>query len=513
MALKASEISTLIKERIENFEASAEARDVGTVIAVTDGIVRIHGLADARYGEMLEFPQNTFGMALNLEQDSVGAVVLGDYKHISEGDTVKTTGRILEVPIGDALLGRVVDALGNPIDGKGPINTDLSAPIEKVAPGVIQRQSVDQPVQTGLKSIDSMVPIGRGQRELIIGDRQTGKTAVAVDAIINQRGTGIKCIYVAIGQKASSVASVVRKLEEMGAMAHTIVVAATAADSPAMQYIAPYSGTSMGEYFLDKGEDALIIFDDLTKQAWAYRQVSLLLRRPPGREAYPGDVFYLHSRLLERASRVNAAHVEEVSGGKVKGKTGSLTALPIIETQAGDVSAFVPTNVISITDGQIFLETDLFNAGIRPAINAGLSVSRVGGAAQTKIIKKLGGGIRLALAQYRELAAFAQFASDLDAATRAQLERGERATELMKQKQYSPLSVAEMALSLFAVNNGFIDKVAVNKVVDYEAALHDFARANHADVLASINKSGDYNDGVVASLTDICKAFAEKGAY
>ena len=513
MALKASEISTLIKERIENFEASAEARDVGTVIAVTDGIVRIHGLADARYGEMLEFPQNTFGMALNLEQDSVGAVVLGDYKHISEGDTVKTTGRILEVPIGDAMLGRVVDALGNPIDGKGPIKTDLSAPIEKVAPGVIQRQSVDQPVQTGLKSIDSMVPIGRGQRELIIGDRQTGKTAVAVDTIINQRGTGIKCIYVAIGQKASSVASVVRKLEEMGAMAHTIVVAATAADSPAMQYIAPYSGTSMGEYFLDKGEDALIIFDDLTKQAWAYRQVSLLLRRPPGREAYPGDVFYLHSRLLERASRVNAAHVEEVSGGKVKGKTGSLTALPIIETQAGDVSAFIPTNVISITDGQIFLETDLFNAGIRPAINAGLSVSRVGGAAQTKIIKKLGGGIRLALAQYRELAAFAQFASDLDAATRAQLERGERATELMKQKQYAPLSVAEMALSLFAVNNGFIDKVAVNKVVDYEAALHDFARANHADVLASINKSGDYNDSVAASLTGICKAFAEKGAY
>ncbi|MDA0706434.1 MAG: F0F1 ATP synthase subunit alpha [Proteobacteria bacterium] len=513
MALKASEISTLIKERIENFEASAEARDVGTVIAVTDGIVRIHGLADARYGEMLEFPQNTFGMALNLEQDSVGAVVLGNYKHISEGDTVKTTGRILEVPIGDAMLGRVVDALGKPIDGKGPIKTDLSAPIEKVAPGVIQRQSVDQPVQTGLKSIDSMVPIGRGQRELIIGDRQTGKTAVAVDTIINQRGTGIKCIYVAIGQKASSVASVVRKLEEMGAMAHTIVVAATAADSPAMQYIAPYSGTSMGEYFLEKGEDALIIFDDLTKQAWAYRQVSLLLRRPPGREAYPGDVFYLHSRLLERASRVNAAHVEEVSGGKVKGKTGSLTALPIIETQAGDVSAFVPTNVISITDGQIFLETDLFNAGIRPAINAGLSVSRVGGAAQTKIIKKLGGGIRLALAQYRELAAFAQFASDLDAATRAQLERGERATELMKQKQYSPLSVAEMALSLFAVNNGFIDKVAVKKVVDYEAALHDFARANHADVLASINKSGDYNDGVAASLTGICKAFAEKGAY
>jgi F-type H+-transporting ATPase subunit alpha len=513
MALKASEISTLIKERIENFEASAEARDVGTVIAVTDGIVRIHGLADARYGEMLEFPKNTFGMALNLEQDSVGAVVLGDYKHISEGDTVKTTGRILEVPIGDALLGRVVDSLGKPIDGKGPIDTDLSAPIEKVAPGVIERQSVSQPVQTGLKSIDSMVPIGRGQRELIIGDRQTGKTAVAVDTIINQRGTGIKCIYVAIGQKASSVAGVVRKLEEEGAMAHTIVVAATAADSPAMQYIAPYSGASMGEYFLDKGEDALIIFDDLTKQAWAYRQVSLLLRRPPGREAYPGDVFYLHSRLLERASRVNAEHVEKVSGGKVKGKTGSMTALPIIETQAGDVSAFVPTNVISITDGQIFLETDLFNAGIRPAINAGLSVSRVGGAAQTQIIKKLGGGVRLALAQYRELAAFAQFASDLDAATRAQLERGERVTELMKQKQYSPLSVAEMALSLFAANEGYLDKVEVAKIVDYEAALHDFARANNQSDLDAINASGDYNDDVVATLTGILDGFTEKGAY
>jgi F-type H+-transporting ATPase subunit alpha len=513
MALKASEISQLIKERIQKFEASAEARDVGTVIGVTDGIVRIHGLANARYGEMLEFPQNTFGMALNLEQDSVGAVVLGDYKHISEGDTVKTTGRILEVPIGEALLGRVVDALGNPIDGKGPINATESAPIEKVAPGVISRKSVDQPVQTGLKAIDAMVPIGRGQRELIIGDRQTGKTAVAVDAIINQVGTGIKCIYVAIGQKASSVANVVRKLEEEGAMEHTIVVAATAADSPAMQYISPYAGTTMGEYFLDHGQDALIIFDDLTKQAWAYRQVSLLLRRPPGREAYPGDVFYLHSRLLERASRVSADHVEMVSGGKIKGKTGSLTALPIIETQAGDVSAFVPTNVISITDGQIFLETDLFNAGIRPAINAGLSVSRVGGAAQTKIIKKLGGGVRLALAQYRELAAFAQFASDLDEQTRKQLGRGQRVTELMKQKQYSPLSVAEMALSLYAVNEGFIDKVDVNKVTDYEAALHDFARANNKDLLDNINKTGNYDEEIQKGLKAVCEAFATKGAY
>ncbi len=513
MALKASEISQLIKERIENFEASAEARNVGTIIGVTDGIVRIHGLADARYGEMLEFPQNTFGMALNLEQDSVGAVVLGDYKHISEGDTVKTTGRILEVPVGEALLGRVVDALGAPIDGKGPIETDQFSPIEKVAPGVIERQSVSQPVQTGLKSIDAMVPIGRGQRELIIGDRQTGKTAVAIDTIINQRGTGIKFIYVAIGQKASSIAAVVRKLEEEGAMEHTIVVAAAAADSAAMQYISPYSGTSMGEYFLDKGEDALIIFDDLTKQAWAYRQVSLLLRRPPGREAYPGDVFYLHSRLLERASRVNADHVEKVSGGKIKGKTGSLTALPIIETHAGDVSAFVPTNVISITDGQIFLETDLFNAGFRPAINAGLSVSRVGGAAQTKIIKKLGGGVRLALAQYRELAAFAQFASDLDEATRKQLERGERVMELMKQKQYSPLSVGEMALSLYAVNEGYIDAVEVAKVGDYEAALHDYARANHGDLLDKINETGDYNDEIVGELKAVTDAFAEKGAY
>ena len=513
MALKASEISQLIKERIENFEASAEARDVGTIIGVTDGIVRIHGLADARYGEMLEFSQNTYGLALNLEQDSVGAVVLGDYKHISEGDTVKTTGRILEVPVGEALLGRVVDSLGNPIDGKGPVKASQFSPIEKVAPGVITRQSVSQPVQTGLKAIDAMVPIGRGQRELIIGDRQTGKTALAIDTIINQRGTGIKCIYVAIGQKTSSIASVVRKLEEEGAMEHTIVVAAAAADSPAMQYIAPYSGTSMGEYFLEKGEDALIIFDDLTKQAWAYRQVSLLLRRPPGREAYPGDVFYLHSRLLERASRVSAEYVEEVSGGKIKGRTGSLTALPIIETQAGDVSAFVPTNVISITDGQIFLETDLFNAGIRPAINAGLSVSRVGGAAQTNIIKKLGGGVRLALAQYRELAAFAQFASDLDEATRRQLQRGQRVTELMKQKQYSPLSVAEMALSLYAVNEGYIDDVDIAKVGDFEAALHDYARGNHGDLLDKINESGDYNDEIEGELKGVMEAFSEKGAY
>jgi F-type H+-transporting ATPase subunit alpha len=513
MAIKASEISALIKERISNFESAAEARDVGTIIAVTDGIVRIHGLSDAQYGEMLEFPGDTFGLALNLEQDSVGAVILGEYKHISEGDTVKTTGRILEVPTGEALLGRVVNSLGEPIDGKGPINAESRSPIEKVAPGVIERKSVDQPVQTGLKSIDSMVPIGRGQRELIIGDRQTGKSAVAIDTIINQKGTGIKCIYVAIGQKNSTIANVVRKLEEHGAMEHTIVVAAAAAESAAMQYIAPYAGCSMGEYFRDKGEDALIIYDDLTKQAWAYRQVSLLLRRPPGREAYPGDVFYLHSRLLERSSRINEAEVERLTNGAVKGKTGSLTALPIIETQAGDVSAFVPTNVISITDGQIFLETDLFNAGIRPAINAGLSVSRVGGAAQTKIIKKLGGGIRLALAQYRELAAFAQFASDLDEATRKQLERGQRVTELMKQNQYSPLSVAEMAISLFAANEGYLDDIDVNEIVKFEAAMHAHMREKNGDLLDQINASGDYNDDIVAAMTAAVEDFKKTGAY
>ncbi len=513
MAIKASEISDLIKERIKNFESAAEARDVGTVVAVTDGIMRIHGLGAAQYGEMLEFPGDTFGLALNLEQDSVGAVVLGEYRHITEGDTVKTTGRILEVPVGEALLGRVVDSLGNPIDGRGAIKAAASSPIEKVAPGVITRKSVSEPVQTGLKAIDSMVPIGRGQRELIIGDRQTGKTAVAIDTIINQVGSGIKCIYVAIGQKNSSIANVVRKLEETGAMEHTIVVAAAAAESAAMQYIAPYSGCAMGEYFRDKGEDALIIYDDLTKQAWAYRQVSLLLRRPPGREAYPGDVFYLHSRLLERAARINEAEVSRQTNGKVTGRTGSLTALPIIETQAGDVSAFVPTNVISITDGQIFLETDLFNAGIRPAINAGLSVSRVGGAAQTGIIKKLGGGVRLALAQYRELAAFAQFASDLDETTRKQLERGQRVTELMKQKQYSPLTVGEMAISLYAVNEGYLDDVEVGNVVAFEAALHAHVRDKFSDLLDQINASGEYNDEIEASLKKAVEDFQRSGAY
>ncbi len=513
MQLNPTEISELIKSRIEQFEVVSEARTEGTIVSLSDGIARIHGLADAMQGEMLEFPGNVFGLALNLERDSVGAVILGEYKNITEGDSVKCTGRILEVPVGEALLGRVVDSLGNPVDGKGPIEAAETSPIEKIAPGVIARQSVDQPVQTGLKAIDAMVPIGRGQRELIIGDRQTGKSAVAIDTIINQKGTGVKCIYVAIGQKNSTIATVVRKLEEFGAMAHTIVVVAAAAESAAMQYIAPYAGCSMGEYFRDRGEDALIIYDDLTKQAWAYRQVSLLLRRPPGREAYPGDVFYLHSRLLERAARINADDVEKRTNGAVQGKTGSLTALPIIETQAGDVSAFVPTNVISITDGQIFLESDLFNAGIRPAINAGLSVSRVGGAAQTSIIKKLGGGVRLALAQYRELAAFSQFASDLDETTRKQLERGQRVTELMKQKQYSPLSVAEMAVSLFAADQGYLDDVDMDKIVDFESALHAYMRASQSELTDKINASGDYNDEIEASLRAAVEDFKATGTW
>jgi F-type H+-transporting ATPase subunit alpha len=507
MSISATEISELIKKKIKDFDLDTQARTEGTIVNLSDGIARVHGLSDAMQGEMLEFPGNTFGLAMNLERDSVGAVILGNYLHLSEGDTVKCTKRILEVPVGEALLGRVVNSLGIPIDGKGEIKASESSPIEKIAPGVIDRQSVSEPVQSGLKSIDSMVPVGRGQRELIIGDRQTGKTALAIDTIINQKGTGIKCIYVAIGQKASSINVVIRKLEEHGAMEHTIVVAATASDSAAMQYIAPYAGCSMGEYFRDRGEDALIIYDDLTKQAWAYRQVSLLLRRPPGREAYPGDVFYLHSRLLERAARVNKDYVERLTGGKVKDKTGSLTALPIIETQAGDVSAFVPTNVISITDGQIYLETDLFNSGFRPAINAGLSVSRVGGAAQTKIIKKLGGGIRLALAQYRELAAFAQFASDLDETTRKQLERGQRVMELMKQKQYSPFSVADMAVSLFAVEKGFVDDIELEKISSFESALHSFMNSSKKDLLDKINNTGDYGDDIESAMQSAIEEF------
>jgi F-type H+/Na+-transporting ATPase subunit alpha len=510
--LNPSEISELIKSRIQKLEFAATARTEGTVVSVTDGICRIHGLADVMQGEMLEFPKNTYGVALNLERDSVGAVILGEYEHITEGDTVKCTGRILEVPIGPELVGRVVNALGQPIDGKGPIQAKLTDPIEKIAPGVIERKSVSQPVQTGLKSIDSMVPIGRGQRELIIGDRQTGKTAVAIDTIINQKGKDLFCVYVAIGQKASTVKNVVRKLEESGAMAYTIVVVATASESAAMQYIAPYAGCTMGEYFRDRGQDALIIYDDLTKQAWAYRQVSLLLRRPPGREAYPGDVFYLHSRLLERAARVNEEYVEKFTKGAVKGRTGSLTALPVIETQAGDVTAFVPTNVISITDGQIFLETDLFNAGIRPAINAGISVSRVGGAAQTKVIKKLGGGIRLALAQYRELAAFAQFASDLDEATRKQLERGRRVMELMKQPQYSPMSVSDMAVSLFAVNKGHFDDVDVKRVLAFESGLHQFMKQKYAALLNAIETKKDLDADGEKQLEAAIKEFKKSWA-
>ena len=511
MKLNPSEISNLIRSRIENFEALSQARTEGTVVSVTDGIVRIHGLSDVMQGEMLEFPGNTFGLALNLERDSVGSVVLGDYEHITEGDTVKCTGRILEVPVGPELIGRVVNALGQPIDGKGPVNAKMTDKIEKVAPGVIDRKSVSQPVQTGLKAIDSMVPVGRGQRELIIGDRQTGKTAVAVDAIINQKGQNMTCIYVAIGQKASTVANVVRKLEEHGAMEYTIVVVATASDSAAMQFLAPYAGCTMGEYYRDRGQDALIVYDDLTKQAWAYRQISLLLRRPPGREAYPGDVFYLHSRLLERSARVNEEYVEKFTNGEVKGKTGSLTALPVIETAAGDVSAFVPTNVISITDGQIFLETDLFNAGIRPAINAGISVSRVGGAAQTKVIKKLGGGVRLALAQYRELAAFAQFASDLDEATRKQLERGRLVMELMKQPQYAPLSVAEMAITLFAINKGSFDDVPINKVLAFEIGLHAFVKSQYKTLEEAIESSQDLsadNEKILIAAIDKFKSTA-----
>ncbi|MCF6775662.1 F0F1 ATP synthase subunit alpha [Thiotrichales bacterium 19X7-9] len=513
MTLSAAEISTLIKEKIEGFQAKAETLAEGTIVSVSDGIIRIHGLEDVAYGEMIKLPGDVYGLALNLEQDSVGAVVLGEYLHLEEGQKVYCTGRILEVPVGPSLLGRVVDALGNPIDGKGEITCNETSPVEKVAPGVIWRQSVDQPVQTGMKSIDSMVPIGRGQRELIIGDRQTGKTAVAIDTIINQKGTGIKCIYVAIGQKASSVASVVRKLEEYGAMEHTIIVAANAADSAALQFLAPYAGCSMGEYFRDHGQDALIIFDDLTKHAWAYRQISLLLRRPPGREAYPGDVFYLHSRLLERAARVNAEYVEAFTKGEVKGKTGSLTALPIIETQAGDISAFIPTNVISITDGQIFLESSLFNAGIRPAINAGNSVSRVGGAAQTKIIKKLGGGVRLTLAQFRELEAFAQFASDLDETTRAQLERGQRVTELMKQKQYQPLSIAEMALSLFAVEKGYLDDVALDEIGRFEHALHEYAKAQYSELVNEINLTSDYNESIIERLNEVLTQFKQTQSW
>ena len=511
--LNPSEISSVLKEKIAGLDLSAERKNEGIVVSVSDGIVRIHGMGDVMYGEVIEFENGTKGMALNLEQDSVGAVVLGDYLEIIEGQKAVCTGKVLEVPVGEELLGRVVNTLGTPIDGKGEIKAEKSLPVEVVAPGVIARQSVDQPVQIGLKAVDAMVPIGRGQRELIIGDRQTGKTAVAVDAIINQKGTGIKCIYVAIGQKQSTVANVVRKLEEYGAMEHTIVVSATAADPAPMQYLSAYAGCTMGEYFRDKGEDALIVYDDLSKQAVAYRQVSLLLKRPPGREAYPGDVFYLHSRLLERAARVNAEYVEQVTGGKVKGKTGSLTALPIIETLAGDVSAFVPTNVISITDGQIYLETELFNSGVRPAINPGLSVSRVGGSAQTKIMKKLAGGVRTALAQYRELAAFSQFASDLDDATKQQLANGKAFTELLKQKQYAPMSVAQQALSLFAADRGYMADVEVEKILAFEEALHDYLSSEKGELEDQINSTGDWNDDIEAQFVELVEDFKKTQTF
>ncbi|MEE1676143.1 F0F1 ATP synthase subunit alpha [Agarivorans aestuarii] len=507
MQLNSTEISELIKQRIEQFEVVSEARNEGTIVSVSDGIIRINGLADVMQGEMIELPGSRYAIALNLERDSVGAVVMGPYADLAEGDKVKSSGRILEVPVGRGLLGRVLNTLGEPIDGKGAVDNEGFSPIEVIAPGVMERKSVDKPVQTGIKAIDSMIPIGRGQRELIIGDRQIGKTAIAVDTIINQKSSGIKCVYVAIGQKASTIANVVRKLEEYGAMEYTTIVAASASDSAALQYLAPYAGCTMGEYFRDRGEDALIIYDDLSKQAVAYRQISLLLRRPPGREAYPGDVFYLHSRLLERASQVNEKYVEEFTKGEVKGKSGSLTALPIIETQAGDVSAFVPTNVISITDGQIFLTGQLFNSGTRPAVDPGISVSRVGGAAQTKIIKKLSGGIRTALAQYRELAAFAQFASDLDDATRKQLDHGQKVTELMKQKQFSPLSVAEQALGLYAAEKGFLMDIEINKIVDFETALLAYANNEYADLLASINEKGDYNDEIDASIKGLLESF------
>ena len=511
--LNPSEISQIIKDRINNLETTSQESNEGTIVFLSDGIARIHGLSEVMYGELIEFEGGITGMALNLERDSVGVVIFGDYKKLAEGDTAKCTGKILEVPVGTELLGRVVDALGNPIDGKGPVDCSSYSPIEKVAPGVMTRKPVDQPVQIGLKAVDSMVPIGRGQRELIIGDRQTGKTAIALDAIINQKGTGVKCIYVAVGQKQSSIAAVVRKLEEYGAMEHTIVVAAGAADPAPMQFLAPYSGCSMGEYFRDLGEDALIIYDDLSKQAVAYRQISLLLRRPPGREAYPGDIFYLHSRLLERGCRVNEEYVAEQTGGKVKDKTGSLTALPIIETQAGDVSAFVPTNVISITDGQIFLETSYFNKGLLPAMNPGISVSRVGGAAQTPLIKKLGGGVRIALAQFRELEAFAQFASDLDDASREQLELGQKVTELMKQKQYSPMTVAEMGLVLFAVEKGYLKDIELNKIADFESALLSYMASEHKEFMESLSKTGDYSDEIMQTFTDALEKFKTTQTY
>ena len=503
MQLNSTEISELIKQRIAQFNVVSEAHNEGTIVSVSDGVIRIHGLADCMQGEMISLPGNRYAIALNLERDSVGAVVMGPYADLAEGMKVKCTGRILEVPVGRGLLGRVVNTLGAPIDGKGPLDHDGFSAVEAIAPGVIERQSVDQPVQTGYKAVDSMIPIGRGQRELIIGDRQTGKTALAIDAIINQRDSGIKCIYVAIGQKASTISNVVRKLEEHGALANTIVVVATASESAALQYLAPYAGCAMGEYFRDRGEDALIIYDDLSKQAVAYRQISLLLRRPPGREAFPGDVFYLHSRLLERAARVNAEYVEAFTKGEVKGKTGSLTALPIIETQAGDVSAFVPTNVISITDGQIFLETDLFNQGFRPAINVGISVSRVGGSAQIKSMKKVAGTLKIDQAQYRELEAFSKFSSDMDPVTAMAIDRGRKNNQLLIQPQYSPMPVGEQIAILYCGTHSLMRDIPISKVRAFQDTFLTNMRANHqADVL-DVLASGKINDEVTALIEKV----------
>ena len=507
--INTAEIKSIIEQKIQTFQAPAKHVNQGTIISIQDGIIQIYGLNEVMSGEMIDCGSNCFAIALNLEKDVVGAVVLGPYSHLQEGQIVKTTGRVLEVPTGASLLGRVVDALGNPIDGLGIIAQTQSEPIEKIAPGVIHRQSVTEPLQTGITAIDSMTPIGRGQRELIIGDRQTGKTSIAIDTIINQKDTGVKCIYVAIGQKASSVAQLVQTLKEHDALKHTIIVSASAADTASLQYIAPYSGCTMGEFFRDCGEDALIIYDDLSKHAVAYRQIALLLRRPPGREAFPGDIFYLHSRLLERAARVNTDYIRDKTQGKVQDKTGSLTALPIVETQAGDVSAFVPTNVISITDGQIFLDTDLFNAGCRPAINSGLSVSRVGGAAQTKIIKKLGGGVRISLAQFRELEAFSQFASDLDDTTKKQLHKGQVITELMKQGLYNPLSVAEMAIILLLGDKNILAETETHKVYELAERLRSHLRSNHKDILDKINKNPVIDEQLIEKCTTILSDYIQ----
>ncbi|WWP02288.1 MAG: F0F1 ATP synthase subunit alpha [Candidatus Dasytiphilus stammeri] len=509
MQLNATEISELIKQRINNFNIANEIYNEGTIFSVNDGIIHIYGLSDVMQGEMISISgmKNRFAIALNLERDSVSAVVMGPYTDIVEGIKVKCTGRILEIPVGSGLLGRVINPLGDPLDGNGIISYEKFSAVEAIAPGVIDRESVTEPIQTGYLAVDTMIPIGRGQRELIIGDRQTGKTTLAIDTIINQKNSNIKCIYVAIGQKTSTVVNLVHKLKEHGVLSNTIIVLASASDSAVLQYLAPYAGCTIGEFFRDNGEDALIVYDDLTKHAVAYRQISLLLRRPPGREAFPGDVFYLHARLLERAARVNINYIETITKGKIKNKTGSLTALPIIETQAGDISAFVPTNVISITDGQIFLESNLFRLGIRPAVNPGISVSRVGSAAQSKIIKILSSGIRIALAQYRELAAFAQFSSDLDEVTRKQLNYGKKITELLKQKPYTPMSIGQQAIILFSAENGYIDDIEVDKINKFETALIHYVNQEYSTLMSEINNTGQYNSQIIANFKEIIDKF------